>query len=84
MDTLGWVYYLNGNYKSAISELQDGLELAPNNPMINHHLAMAYYKNKQSDEAKALFEKALELNNNFEGAENARSILKEIENSKNN
>jgi Tfp pilus assembly protein PilF len=78
MDTLGWIYYLKGSYPSAISELQGGVELAPNNPVINHHLALAYYKNNQPDEAKVLFEKALEIDNDFEGADIARSKLEEI------
>ncbi|UCF56016.1 MAG: tetratricopeptide repeat protein, partial [Deltaproteobacteria bacterium] len=81
MDTLGWIYYLKGSYLSAIAELQDSVELAPDNPLINYHLGLAYYKNNEPDEAKEYLEKALQINQNFRGAEEARSILKEIEGS---
>ena len=38
MDTLGWIYYLKGSYLNAISELQDSVELVPDNPIVNYHL----------------------------------------------
>jgi len=72
------VYYHKGSYLNAIAELQDSVELAPDNPVINYHLGLAYHKNKQPDEAKEFLEKALEINPNFKGAEEARNILKEI------
>ena len=78
MDTLGWIYYLKGIYLNAISELQDSVEIAPNNPVINYHLGLAYYKNKQPDAAREFLEKALEIDQNFKGAEGARSLLKGI------
>ena len=75
MDTLGWAYYLKGRYLSAISELQDSVELVPDNPVINFHLGMAYFKNNQPDVAREYLEKALKLDQNFEGAEEARQFL---------
>jgi Tfp pilus assembly protein PilF len=78
MDTLGWLFYLKGSYLSAISELQDSLKLDPLNPIIHYHLGLAYFKNDQPEEAKEFLEKALKINPNFEGAEEARNILKEI------
>ncbi|MBU4204654.1 tetratricopeptide repeat protein [Patescibacteria group bacterium] len=47
--------------------------------MINLHLGLAYYKNKQPRKAKEFLDKALNINQNFNGAEEARNILKEIE-----
>lgn len=41
MDTLGWICYLNGSYLNAIAELQDSLELEPDNPIINYHMGRA-------------------------------------------
>ena len=78
VDTLGWLYYLKGRYLSAISELLDSLKLDPLNPIIHYHLGLAYFKNDQPGEAKEFFEKALKINPNFNGAEEARDILKEI------
>jgi tetratricopeptide (TPR) repeat protein len=79
IDTLGWIYYLKGSYLSAITELQDSVDLAPDHPVINYHLGMAYHKNNQQDEAKRYLTKALEFDENFSGADEARRILKELE-----
>jgi tetratricopeptide (TPR) repeat protein len=78
MDTLGWIYYLKGSYLNAIAELQDSVALAPDNAVINYHLGLAYYKNKQSDEAKTFLEKAVKLDPNFKGADDARKILNQL------
>lgn len=78
MDTLGWIYYLKGSYLSAISELRNSLKQDPNNPYINYHLGMAYYKNDQPKNAREFLEKALAINGDFKGADEARDTLKHI------
>ncbi|WP_202899497.1 tetratricopeptide repeat protein [Kordiimonas gwangyangensis] len=40
VDSLGWVHYLTGNYDDAVTELEKAVKLEPNDPTINHHLAM--------------------------------------------
>ncbi|UCF85556.1 MAG: tetratricopeptide repeat protein [Desulfobacteraceae bacterium] len=81
MDTLDRIYYLKGSYMNAIAEFQDSLAQDPNNPVINYHLGLAYYKSKQPDKAKEFLDNALRIDQNFKGAEEARSILKEIRDS---
>ena len=81
MDTLGWIYYLKGSYLNAISELWDSLELEPENPVINYHLGMAYYKNNQIESAKVYLDNALEINPYFKGADEARRTLNKIKSS---
>ena len=76
---LGWLYYLKGSYLNAIAELQDSLALEPDNPVINYHMGMAYFKNGQTDTAKQFLEKALKIDQNFNEAENALRILEEID-----
>jgi tetratricopeptide (TPR) repeat protein len=78
MDTLGWIYYMKGSYLNAIAEFQDSLAREPDNPIINYHTGLAYYKNNQPAEAREFLEEALKLDQDFEGAEEARDILKEI------
>ena len=80
MDTLGWIFYLKGSYLNAIAELQDSLELEPNNPVINYHMGMAYYKSNKTEAAKTYLERALEINQSFNGAKEAQIILKNIKN----
>ncbi|NLA75353.1 MAG: tetratricopeptide repeat protein, partial [Deltaproteobacteria bacterium] len=77
MDTLGWIYYLKGSYLNAISELQDSVELMPDNPVVNYHLGMALLKNNKPAEAEEYLKNALELDPGFKGAEEAKNALKE-------
>src|SRR5207237_9760201 len=51
-DTLGWVYYQKGAYRSAIDLFQEALKLAeknkaPENPTVHYHLGLAYEKTEQ-------------------------------------
>jgi tetratricopeptide (TPR) repeat protein len=78
MDTLGWVYYKKGLYDSAIAEFIDCLEKMPDNPTVIYHLGMAFYKKGDFKNARAELEKALALNENFSGAEEARRVLAEL------
>lgn len=79
MDTLGYIYYFKGSHLNAVAELSDSVKLAPNDPIINYHIGLAYHKTNNVDMAKEYLEKASQLNQNFQGADEARKILKEIE-----
>ncbi len=78
MDTLGWIYYLKGSYLNAIAELQDSVQLEPENALINYHLGLAYSKNNQPDQAREYLEKALKIAPDFKGAEEARKVLADL------
>ncbi len=75
MDTLGWVYFKKGLYGSAIGEFSGCLARIPENPAVIYHLGMAYYKNGDARKARVELEKALGLDENFDGAEEARQVL---------
>jgi tetratricopeptide (TPR) repeat protein len=79
MDTLGWLYYLKGTYLTAISEFQDSLARDPNSSVVNYHMGLAYAKNNEPAKAKDYLQKALELDPNFKGAEEARKTLKQLQ-----
>jgi tetratricopeptide (TPR) repeat protein len=78
MDTLGLVYYKKGLFESAIGEFADSLEQMPDNAVVHYHLGQAYYKKGDKVPAKAELEKALKLDQDFEGADQARQILSTI------
>ena len=78
-DTLGWVYYKKGNYDEAIANLETAVEGAPGNPIIKYHLGAAYYKQGIKDKATVELKKALEIDDKFEGAEDAKRLLTELE-----
>ncbi len=60
-DTLGWVAYLQGDYASAISQLEDAAAKMPNFSLVQFHLGMSYLAAGQDDNASARFKKAIEL-----------------------
>jgi len=78
MDTLGWIYYKKELYDGAILELEDSAKKLPENATVRYHLGMAYYKKGDKDRAREELKKALELNKNFEGADEAKKVLSEL------
>ena len=78
MDTLGLVYYKKGLFDSAIGEFTDSLEQLPDNAVVHYHLGMTYYKKGDKNSARIAIEKALSLNQEFDGADEARQILSNL------
>jgi Tfp pilus assembly protein PilF len=79
MDTLGWIYYLKGSYLNAMAEFQDSLAKDPDNAVFNYHMGLVYRKNNEPAKAKEYLQKALDLDANFKGAEEARKTLKQLQ-----
>jgi tetratricopeptide (TPR) repeat protein len=78
MDTLGWVYYKKGFYDLAIAEFLDSIEKNPEIAAVHYHLGLAYHQNGEMDKAKEALEKALSLDDDFDGADKAKEILSEL------
>jgi len=51
------------------------MKKAPENPIVHYHLGLALYKKDNSDSARIEFERALSLDDQFDGAEDARKKL---------
>jgi tetratricopeptide (TPR) repeat protein len=60
-DTLGWIYYQRGDYKSAISLLEETAAGLPDRALVRYHLGMSYIANGQPAKALEQLKKALEL-----------------------
>ena len=75
LDTLGWVYYKKGSFRSALSELEESLAIKPDNALACYHMGMALYQSGKYEEARTFLKKALNLDPSFKGAESARTIL---------
>jgi tetratricopeptide (TPR) repeat protein len=60
-DTVGWVDYLRGDYKSAIQLLEQAAAALPNRPVVQYHLGMSYLATDQTAKASEQFKKALTL-----------------------
>jgi tetratricopeptide (TPR) repeat protein len=74
-DTLGWIYYKKGYYDIARRELTRSLKLLPNSAVVHYHLAMTLLQIGESEQVRLLLEKALSLDDSFDGAEEARDTL---------
>lgn len=78
MDTLGCIFYKKGLYDSAISEFTDSLEKLADNAIVNYHLGMAYYRKGNNEGAKEQLRKALNIDKDFDGADEAKRVLAEL------
>ncbi|MBN9669884.1 tetratricopeptide repeat protein [Roseibium aggregatum] len=61
LDTLGWIYYLRGEYSSALPLLRSAAQKLPDLGLAQYHLGMVLAAAGQTEQAIETFEKALEL-----------------------
>jgi len=74
-DTLGWICYKKGLAAQAVSSMKAAVNAQPENAVYLYHLGAAYALNKDKANARQALEKALKLQPNFQGADDARKIL---------
>ena len=60
-DSLGWIYFIKGDYKRAKKYLEKAVILKADEPVILDHLADLYIKLDDIKKAQSLYQKALEL-----------------------
>ena len=78
LDTLGWVHYRRGDYNLAVVFLKRAVDQLPAHPVINYHLAMAYYKAGQREQARTHLEKAVVKEANYPEIDEARALLQSM------
>ena len=81
-DTLGWVLYKRGDYRQALTILQESAEKAADNPEIQFHLGMTAYMMGQTDMAKAALRKAASSDKEFPGKEESKRRLASLDSGK--
>ncbi len=59
-DSLGWVYYQQGQYEKAAQLLERAVRLAPDDPIILEHMGDAYRKLGRDKEALEFYRRSLE------------------------
>jgi Flp pilus assembly protein TadD len=61
IDSLGWAYYRLGDFKMAVTYLEQAVELEAGDPEINNHLGDAYWRVGRQDEARFQWRRVLTL-----------------------
>jgi tetratricopeptide (TPR) repeat protein len=78
-DTVGYVYFLKGQHEVALQQFRLALELAATSdiapPAVHYHLGLALKALGRHGEAVSAFQRALEIDPEFQGAEDARIQL---------
>ncbi|HEY5041755.1 MAG TPA: tetratricopeptide repeat protein, partial [Verrucomicrobiae bacterium] len=74
-DTLGWICVKRGAYPTALGLLQDSASKLPGEPEIQFHFGMANYMTGKESGARAAFQRALQLTNDFRGVDECKLCL---------
>ena len=76
IDSIGWGYYLNGDYAKAEKYLKQAIQLMPNDPIVNDHYGDILWKLDRKLQARYFWESVL----NFKTAEDdiKKSIFKKL------
>lgn len=76
LDSLGWAYFLQGNFAEAEKQLLKALSFDESSSTINEHLGDVYSKQLRNDLAKAAWQKALNLASDTKDIERLQNKLK--------
>ncbi|MDI6640735.1 MAG: tetratricopeptide repeat protein [Elusimicrobiota bacterium] len=71
----GKFYFVNTKFDKAIEEFKKALKFNPNDPEIYYNLGLAYESKGELDEARKMYEKAVEINPNYSLAKEHLSKL---------
>jgi tetratricopeptide (TPR) repeat protein len=78
LDTLGFVYYQQGEYQRAEPVLKRAADLAAGNASIFYHLGMTYYKLGRRDDAASALRRSLQLQETIPQAAEIRAVLDDL------
>ncbi len=62
IDSAGWVHYQLGAYAEAVNDLEEAVELLPQDPVVNDHLGDAYWQVGRRREARFQWRRSLSMN----------------------
>jgi tetratricopeptide (TPR) repeat protein len=77
-DTLGWVYFKKKLPQQAVAYLEQSVKKDPTNALYHFHLGMIYAQQGEDAKARRSLTRALELNKDLDGADEARRTLKTL------
>ncbi|MGY6277207.1 XrtA/PEP-CTERM system TPR-repeat protein PrsT [Methylomonas sp. MgM2] len=79
-DTLGWILVNTGKVEEGLHYLRNAQSRMAQNPEVRYHIAVALNKLQRKEEAKLELEQALKSNVPFNGSEQAKALLQQLEN----
>ncbi len=74
---LGWGYYRQGDFKTAVTKLEQAVELEPGDPDVNGHLGDAYWRIGRQVEARYQWQRVLSLEPDAKQKAEAEAKLKD-------
>jgi Tfp pilus assembly protein PilF len=74
-DTLGWIMTAQGDAANAMKYLQLALDRLPQNLDVQYHYAIALSRTNKPGEARAMLQKVLASNSDFDGKAEAKQLL---------
>jgi len=78
-DTMGWIHYLQGDYRRALSLLKQAVEGSPDDPEVSFHLGMAAAMMDEPELARKSLARSISAEVEFPGRELALERLKRLE-----
>jgi len=77
-DTLGWIDYLRGDFRSAIQLLEPAANALPRQPWVHYHLGMSYLANGEPQKAAEQLNQALSNTTDDALKEKVRAALQKL------
>jgi Flp pilus assembly protein TadD len=77
-DTVGYVHYKRDSAAQAIPFFERSVKASPDNALYHYHLGLALAKTSDPRRAKQHLTRALELKADFDGASEARALLRTL------
>lgn len=78
-DTLGWAYYNQGVYDSAVGLFQEAIKGDAKNPAYHYHLGMTYLKENKVAMAKQQLDETLQISPNYSQADQFRKAISQAQ-----
>lgn len=77
IDSMGWAYYVTGEYDQAADFLERAVEMLPGDPTVNDHLGDAYWRLGRKTEARFQWNRALSFSPEQDAAQEISRKLKD-------
>lgn len=77
-DTIGWILAVNGDVANGERYVRNALQLVPDFPSFQYHLAFILKRNGKPEEARKLLEQALAAKQPFDERKEAEKLLSEL------